>query len=128
MKRALSKKQYGELIKYVEDMGKGRIKSYALRDETDFLVGAMSAMSFFDIEPPPTWIFNTMRGESIIGFKNGTVSRLNRLMDDLRKIRDSSDVACEEDGCLCNDFDYTLDRLEQLRHDIIKKKQEAKRE
>jgi hypothetical protein len=46
-----------QLVKYVEDMGRSRREHGILRDEPDFLAGAMSAMAGLGIDMPLKWYF-----------------------------------------------------------------------
>jgi hypothetical protein len=63
---ALTDKEYSELIKRVEDMGRSRQKVQSNMNDVDFVCGAMAVMDALGIKCP-VWPFKVMSGNPIFG-------------------------------------------------------------
>jgi len=54
----------GQLMKRVEEAGASRWDAGTLKDEADYLAGALAVMESLGIGCPAGWFFGIMRGES----------------------------------------------------------------
>jgi DNA-directed RNA polymerase subunit RPC12/RpoP len=65
IKIELGKEQYAKMCTNILEIGKKRMKGGFLKNEEDFLIGAIACMYALGITPP-VWIFNISGGQSIL--------------------------------------------------------------